>query len=469
MTPRQKKENAKMKSTRRSFLGGVATAPFFIGFPRGLFAATGGRRPAAADRINLAVIGCGTMAHSNVNAFLWDKRVRIAVACDPILEAAHYSYDGKARGGRKVIKEKVDKSYGNSDCRMTADWREVIDDPTIDAVQITCPDHWHALIAIAAMRKGKHVYCQKPMCLGVSEGIAMTRVAKESGVTFQVGSQHRSNSACRQGAELVASGYIGKCRRCTVGLPPWNGGMWGTPKDRTRTKAPAYFDKGMWDLWQGPAAHWPDNAFIPGIHSPLAWRWNSRTGGGIITDWGAHWIDLLQWTLGADRTGPVAIENMTTDLDNDEVFDWAQNFDYDMVYADGFVAHVSSKARNGLTFHGEKGDIYFFPGKLERPEFLAKWSEKKDLKDTDRRLYRAKDGHGHEMDFVDGIYENRPICTDCEIGHRSIAACHIANICERLRLKKLTWDPAAERFTGANADAANRLLEVPHNNGWKFS
>ena len=458
-----------MKSTRRSFLGGAAMAPFFIGFPRGLFAATGGRRPAAADRINLAVIGCGTMAHSNVNSFLWDKRVRIAVACDPILEAAHYSYDGKARGGRKVIKEKVDKSYGNSDCRMTADWREVIDDPTIDAVQITCPDHWHALVAIAAMRKGKHVYCQKPMCLGVSEGIAMTRVAKESGVTFQVGSQHRSNSACRQGAELVASGYIGKCRRCTVGLPPWNGGLWGTPKDRTRTKAPAYFDKGMWDLWQGPAAHWPDDAFIPGIHSPLAWRWNSRTGGGIITDWGAHWIDLLQWTLGTDRTGPVAIENMTTDLDDDEVFDWAQNFDYDMVYADGFVAHVSSKARNGLTFHGEKGDIYFFPGKLERPEFLAKWSEKKDLKDTDRRLYRAKDGHGHEMDFVDGIYENRPICTDCEIGHRSIAACHIANICERLRLKKLTWDPAAERFTGANADAANRLLEVPHNNGWKFS
>ena len=86
-----------MKSTRRSFLGGAATAPFFIGFPRGLFAATGGRRPAAADRINLAVIGCGTMAHSNVNAFLWDKRVRIAVACDPILDAAHYSYDGKAR------------------------------------------------------------------------------------------------------------------------------------------------------------------------------------------------------------------------------------------------------------------------------------------------------------------------------------------------------------------------------------
>ena len=132
----------------------------------------------------------------------------------------------------------------------------------------------------------------------------------------------------------------------------------------------------------------------------------------------------------------------------EQVFDWAQNFEYDMVYANGFVAHVSSKARNGLTFHGEKGDIFFYPGKLERPEFLAKWNEKKDLKDSDRRLYHAAGGHCHEMDFVDGIYDNRPICTDCEIGHRSIAACHIANICERLRLKKLTWDPAKETFTG---------------------
>ena len=118
------------------------------------------------------------------------------------------------------------------------------------------------------------------------------------------------------------------------------------------------------------------------------------------------------------------------------------------------------------TFHGEKGDIFIFPGKLERPAFLSKWSEKRDLKDADVRLYRSPKGHGHEMDFVDGVYENRPICTDCEIGHRSIAACHIANICERLRLDRLDWDPAREVFTGAHAAEANRLLEVPHHNGW---
>ena len=103
--------------------------------------------------------------------------------------------------------------------------------------------------------------------------------------------------------------------------------------------------------------------------------------------------------------------------------------------------------------------------KIERPDFLKKWREKTDLKPGDKHFYRAANGHSHESDFIDGIYENRPIATDCEIGHRSISACHIANICERLRLSKLAWDPQAEAFT-AHAEEANRLLETPHLNGW---
>ncbi len=462
--------------TRRDFLwaagataGAMSVPGYSLAQIKSGYAAP--RRPSASNRVNLAVIGCGTQGFANMGSFLQDPRVQVTVVCDPVLSAGKYSYRSEKTCGRAPAKAEVDSFYKNKDCRMVADFREVLADPTIDAVLIATPDHWHALQSVLAMKAGKHVYCQKPMTLGISEGKEMVRVAKETGVTFQVGSQQRSSSEFRVAAELVINGYLGECMACDVGLPGGNKGMYGHEKSvgRDLSPVPDYFQPdGMWDMWQGPAKHWDGNKFIQGIHDPMCWRWNSRTGGGIITDWGAHWIDLLQWTLDTDRTGPVAIENMTTDLDNDEVFDWAQNFDYDMVYADGFVAHVSSKARNGLTFHGEKGDIYFFPGKLERPDFLAKWSEKKDLKDTDRRLYRARDGHGHEMDFVDGIYENRPICTDCEIGHRSIAACHIANICERLRLKKLTWDPVAERFTGDHAAEANRLLEVPHSNGWKL-
>ena len=219
-------------------------------------------------------------------------------------------------------------------------------------------------------------------------------------------------------------------------------------------------------MWLGPSRHWENDAFIPAIHEPMCWRWNSRTGGGMITDWGAHWIDILQWTIGAERTGPVAVENMTTNLSDDPCLNWADKYAFDLVYADGFRAHVSDAARCGITWHGEKGDIFVDWTKIERPDFLKKWREKTDLKPGDKHFYRAANGHSHESDFIDGIYENRPIATDCEIGHRSISACHIANICERLRLARLTWDPQAETFTGAHAEEANRLLETPHLNGW---
>ena len=448
-----------MATTRRQFVGALSfAAPFFLGGSR-LFAANG--------HINLAVIGCGTQAHTNVPTFLQDPRVRVTLVCDPVLAATGYSYNSKAEGGREPFKRIVDKFYGDTSCRMTADWREVIADKSIDAVLITAPDHWHAVMSIAAMRAGKHVYCQKPMTLGVSEGQEMVRVAKKSGVVFQVGSQHRGNSAFRVAAEFVRNGLLGDCKTCTVGLPGANGGMWGHGRGRERVKAPAYFNPASgWNMWMGPSKHWENDAFIPGIHEPMCWRWNSRTGGGMITDWGAHWIDILHWAFDVERTGPIAVENMKTNLGDDDVFDWADQYEFDLVYANGCRAHVSSAARCGLTFHGTKGDCFAFPGKLERPKELAKWNEKRDLKDSDVRLYKSKDGHSHESDFIDGVLERRPIATDCEIGHRSISACHIANICERLRISSAKWDPVSERFVG-NAEA-DRLLKVPHDNDWKL-
>ena len=453
-----------MKVTRKGFIGTGLLALggcrlFNIGY-------AAPRRPKPSERVNLAVIGCGTQGFANMGVFLQDKRVQITTVCDPVLSAGKYSYRSEKTCGRAPAKAYVDDFYKNKDCRMVADFREVLEDPSVDAVLIATPDHWHAIQSIRAMKAGKHVYCQKPMSLGVREGQEMVRVAKASGVTFQVGSQHRQDSSFRQAGELVASGYLGAVKSADVGLPGSNGGLWGHGRDTSRQARPGYFTKEGWDMWLGPSRHWEDDAFIPAIHEPMCWRWNSRTGGGMITDWGAHWIDILQWTIGAERTGPVAVENMKTDLADDPYLDWAGNYAFDLVYADGFRAHVTNAGRCGITWHGEKGDIFVDWTKIERPDFLKKWREKTDLKPGDKRFYRAADGHSHESDFIDGIYENRPIATDCEIGHRSISACHIANICERLRLAKLTWDPRAESFTGAHAEEANRLLETPHLNGW---
>ncbi len=452
--------------TRRAFIGAAASASFLIGGCRLGRAAP--RRPKPSERVTVGIIGCGTQAYTNVPMFLGDSRAQVVVVCDPVLRGEGYSYDGKHPGGRAVFKEKVDAHYGDQGCRMTADWREVVDDPSIDAVVVITPDHWHAAIAIAAMKAGKHVYCQKPMTLGISEGKEMVKVARETGVTFQVGSQHRGDSSFRAAGEIVANGLLGEVKEADVGLPGANGGMWGHGRDTSLHPRPAHFTREGWDMWLGPSLHWPDDAFIPAIHEPMCWRWNSRTGGGMITDWGAHWIDILQWTIGMERSGPVSVENMKTDLGDDPVLDWAAHYSFDLVYANGFRAHVSDSARCGILWKGAKGDVFADWSKLERPDFLRKWSERRDLKDGDVKFYRAKDGHGHEADFLDGIYESRPIATDCEIGHRSISACHIANICERLRLEKLAWDPAAERFTGAHAAEANALVEVPHHNGWSL-
>ena len=456
------------KFTRRFFVG--SGAAMCLGGCSSLGGGSAPRRPKPSERVNLAIVGCGTMGRGNMHVFFGDPRVQVVAVCDPVTELKDYGYgaDSRGWGGRIAFKRMVDERYKGNVCRAVVDFREIADDPSIDAVCITTPDHWHAIVAMACMRKGKHVYCQKPMSLGVSEGIAMTRLAKETGVTFQVGSQQRSSSEFRVAAEWVRNGYLGECKECEVGLPGGRGPYWGYPADREPRKAPDYFaPAGMWDLWQGPAMHHPGDVFIPAIHGPMCWRSNSRTGGGMITDWGAHHIDILHWALDVERSGPVAVENFRSDgFGADSILDWAGDYSFDLVYANGFRAHVSNKFQNGLKFKGSKGDMFVTRGRLVRPEHLRKWSEKRDLGPNEVHLYKPAGGHGHESDFIDGIYENRAVATDCEIGHRSISACHIANICERLGLSSLAWDPAAERFTGANAEAANALLEVKYHNGW---
>ena len=207
-----------MKSTRKEFFGMSALAAICSGCGSFNVGKTRGRRPAPSDMLNLAIIGCGPMGSYNMSAFLKDARVRVTHVCDPIGEAKRHGYNAKTPHGRDVFKCKVDKLYNTSSTRSVADFREVIADPSVDAVQISTGDYWHALIAVAAMKAGKHVYCQKPMTLGISEGWAMIEAAHEHDITFQVGSQQRSSPEFRKAAEIIRNGLLGECRSCTIGL-----------------------------------------------------------------------------------------------------------------------------------------------------------------------------------------------------------------------------------------------------------
>ena len=156
--------------------------------------------------------------------------------------------------------------------------------------------------------------------------------------------------------------------------------------------------------------------------------------------------------------------------EDDEVFDFADVFDLDFVYDNGFRCHVSNghmddpvfKFHNGVLFHGTEGDLLVRRGFIKLPPKLKKWREKTDLKDSDIHLHKSRGPH--ESDFIDGICLGTPVAAPCAVGHRSATLCHLANICEHLRIKGLKWDPVAERVIGN--DAAQKLTVVPHHNGW---
>jgi hypothetical protein len=168
---------------------------------------------------------------------------------------------------------------------------------------------------------------------------------------------------------------------------------------------------------------------------------------------------------------------MKTDLRKDNgVFSWAGQFSFDFVYANGIRVHVRTIDKAAgfprqTIFHCEKGDVGSRQFKGVLPEELKNFKES-DLTANDKHLYAPKNGHDasifHEADFIDGIIEQRQCCSPCEVGHRTITMAHMANICEQLRVSRLDWDPVAEKFTGANADAANRLCVTPYFNGWRI-
>jgi len=485
-----------MELSRRTFLGGAA-ASFFIG---GCMTNRQPRKISPNAKVNVAIIGCGWIARfENVPKFLKDDRCRVTIACDMVKLAPDYYYGGKPKtGGMRdnafeggfdskkgefardvcgstVIKRMVDQHYKDTACREVFDWRDVIADPTVDAVCICTPDHWHAIIAIAAMRAGKHVFCQKPMSLSIAEGIAMTKVAKETGVTYQVGNQGRSNPDYIFTENLVLNGYCGKVYGGTVSLP--GGDHWeGHGRSEARAPLPKWMTPEAWELWQGPAEHWEDNAFIPSIHEPTCWRFNKRTGNGMVTDFGAHEFDEIQRGLGTDVTGPVRVENVWSDLlpdDQIKVFSWAKHFSFDFVYADGRRVKVvqidKTKGINRKTvWDTELGPIGVDGGKKVIPAKLAKFTWN-DFRKTDKLVYKPKDNHWHEADFIDGILEQRQCCAPCEVGHRTISMAHIANAAIQLRVKDLGWDPVREVFTGPNAAAAMaKCYRSEYHNGWKL-
>ncbi len=396
-------------------------------------------RAEANDRINLGMIGVGTMGRYHVDRFLKYPDVQIVAVCDVV--------DARREHSKQTIEDYYAQQSGATNfagCTTYNDFRELLARDGLDAVLIATPDHWHTIPAILAARSGKDIYCEKPLTLTIGEGRRLVDEVRSNKVVLQTGSQQRTEfgGLFRTAAELVRNGRIGKVKtvRVGVGAPP-------VPCDLPEQPVPEGTD---WDLWlgQAPWRGYHEELCPQGVHKHFpAFRNYREFAGGGLADMGAHHFDIAQWALGMDDSGPVKIEPPTGDEVSGLKF----------TYANG--VEIFHGGPSGCTFEGEAGTIYVDRGKLESmPAEIVKTP----LGEGDVKLYRADD---HGRDWLDAARARRVPAADVEIGHRSATICHLANLGYQLR-RTLAWNPSAERFVGD--DEANGLLHREPRDPWKI-
>ncbi|HUQ71504.1 MAG TPA: Gfo/Idh/MocA family oxidoreductase [Planctomycetaceae bacterium] len=417
---------SRSKLSRRSFLAAGATAlaaPYII--PARAFGAN--------ERIVTAHIGVGGQGTSNLNNFLKQGTVPAAL-CD-------VDKDRLA----KAVKLVTEKGHT---CDGVGDYRRLLDRKDIDAVVVTTPDHWHALTTIHACQAGKDVYCEKPLSLTVVEGRRMVEAARDNKRIVQTGSQQRSDDRFRLACELVRSGRLGELKEVHVGIPACN--FSGPPvADST---PPAALD---YDMWLGPAPARPYNE--KRVHYLFRFFWDYS--GGQMTNFGAHHLDIAQWALDMDNSGPVSVEG-TAEFHPQQWYEVTSSCRLTYTYATGVkvvLGQQQEDIKGGCKFIGTKGSIFVDRGKIVgSPEELVK----EPLPDNATRLYASKN---HHQDFLDCMKSRKlPIC-DVEIGHRSATVCHLGNIAARIG-RKVEWDPATEQIL-RDPEAA-KMLSRPYRSPW---
>ena len=455
--------NTKLSLSRRKFLGVSAAA---IAAPTIIPAsALGiGNRPAPSNRINVACFGMGTIAHTTVPNFLNNDKVQVVAMADVNRKSGSYGYRGELEGGRlygmQLVNEHYAKDTGQSKyrgCRAYEDFRELLDNEDVDAVNISTPDHWHAVMAIYSANRKKHVYGQKPLAVTIAEGRAMAKAVAKNKITWQTGSQQRSESQFREAVEFVRNGRIGNLKKISIKIPGGHSN-WNQMGDRLE---PEPIPEGLnYDLWQGPAAY---REYRPAL-LPLNWRHNYDYSGGMITDWGAHHVDIAQWAMNMDESGPELIEINHAELPpKHEIYNTSTAFSFQCTYKSGvkMIVQDNGGESNGITFEGDNGKIIFVKrGSITMdPHDLRR----ERIQENEIHVYKSTD---HVGNFIDSIYSVEKTVAPIEAAHRTISICHLANIAIRLGRKSLKWDPKRERILD---DAeASKYLSRPIRGKWKL-
>jgi predicted dehydrogenase len=441
--------------SRRGFIKAATLAAAATGLPNWFIQeslaqaadAAAGRSTSPNEKPHILLIGCGGQGRGDAKGAT--RFANVVAVCDV---DKHHAADAAAEHpGAKVYH----------------DFRKALEHPGVDAVIDGCPDHWHTLVNIAAMRAGKDVYGEKPLTLTIDEGKHVVTVAKETGRILQTGTQQRSEDRFRLACELVRSGRVGKLKNIIVTLPA--GRREGPFKPQP---VPEYFD---WDMWQGPTG--PVDYVKERTHLTFRYWWDYS--GGTMTDWGAHHNDIALWAMGLDRSGPTEIEGRPLVEMIPGGFTAASLYEVNYKYANGVTHTCTSTTANtwsggevkdppdpkdkgrfhGVRFEGSDGWIFVTRGKIEAsdPQLL-----KQELPAGAERLYVSRN---HMGNFIDCIKSRKETVAPPEVGHRSASCCHLGVLAIRLG-RKLKWDPQKEQFIGD--DEAQSYVARKQRKPWSY-
>jgi predicted dehydrogenase len=419
---------------------------------------------APSNLVQVAQIGCGRIARASEfpGIFRNSDKARFVAVSD--LDTVRLA-DAKELIESTYARKHGTGSYAN--VRTYNDYREMLEDKSIDAVCISTPDHWHAQPAMEAAFAGKDIYLQKPASLTIAEGREMADAVKQTGRILQLGSQQRSDLNWRLACELVRNGRIGKVKEIFIGLPEDPGG-----DEEPEMPVPKNLN---YDAWLGSTAKvyytekrvHPQSPDIRNRYDRPGWLRCEQFGAGMITGWGAHHIDIAHWAMDLEHSGPVeALAH--AEFPKKGLWDVHGPYHVRMRYPNGAVMYISEKYPNGVRFVGEDGWIWVTRGRYAAGE-PAEGTRSRALDAHDPRVLRAgiKEGeirlhasqrNDHHLDWLDSIRSRKQPVAPVEAGHRSCTACLVAHAAMKLG-RTLRWDPAKEQFL--NDEQANLMLARP--------
>jgi len=382
--------------------------------------------------------------------------------------------EGYMRNTRNKAESAYSAKYGTSykGCTAHADFRDLVNRKDVDAVCIATPDHWHALMSVFAMKAGKDVICEKPT-LTIEQGRILSDTQKRTQRVFQNASENRSIAGYQYLVNAARNGHLGEVKNVKVLLPPGNTAA-RDPQNRTEEAKwePAPIPRGLnYDMWLGPA---PVKPYIE-ARTHYNWRWNFDYSGGVITDWGAHLIDVAKWATDTEDTGPVEVEGTGDFPAFDAVWNTAPTFKVNCRYANGLTMEIWSEVpaiklegtKGWLLLRGWRGNMTASNDSLLNLTFEGE----KNYGRPESTVPTHGGTGGEHIDFSRCV-KSRELCYyPAEAGHRNYTVAHLANISMLLGGAKLTWNPQTEKFEGDRAEEANKhfCLSRSQREPWTFA